>query len=83
MEVVCEATQSTDTQVRVAALQCLVKIMSLYYHYMEPYMGQALFPVSKMNNDQRNFVWNNHFVFCAFFFNFENFTRFSYNFRSR
>lgn len=46
MEVVCEATQSTETQVRVAALQCLVKIMSLYYHYMEPYMGQALFPVS-------------------------------------
>lgn len=46
MEVVCEATQSQDTQVRVAALQCLVKIMTLYYQYMEPYMGQALFPVS-------------------------------------
>lgn len=46
MEVVCEATQSSDTAVRVAALQCLVKIMSLYYQYMEPYMGQALFPVN-------------------------------------
>lgn len=46
MEVVCEATQSSDTQIRVAALQCLVKIMSLYYHYMEPYMGQALFPIT-------------------------------------
>ncbi|EEB16196.1 importin beta, putative [Pediculus humanus corporis] len=46
MEVVCEATQSYNTQVRVAALQCLVKIMSLYYHYMEPYMGQALFPIT-------------------------------------
>lgn len=46
MEVVCEATQSEDTQVKVAALQCLVKIMTLYYQYMEPYMGQALFPVS-------------------------------------
>ncbi|XP_046999145.1 importin subunit beta-1 isoform X1 [Schistocerca americana] len=46
MEVVCEATQSQDTQVRVAALQCLVKIMSLYYQYMEPYMGQALFPIT-------------------------------------
>lgn len=45
MEVVCETTQSRDTQVKVAALQCLVKIMSLYYQYMEPYMGQALFPV--------------------------------------
>ncbi|XP_014251654.1 importin subunit beta-1 isoform X2 [Cimex lectularius] len=46
MEVVCEATQSPDTQVRVAALQCLVKIMSLYYQYMEPYMAQALFPIT-------------------------------------
>jgi len=46
MEVVCEATQSSDTQVKVAALQCLVKIMSLYYHYMEPYMGPALFPIT-------------------------------------
>lgn len=46
MQVVCEATQSLDTQVRVAALQCLVKIMSLYYQYMEQYMGPALFAVS-------------------------------------
>lgn len=45
MEVVCETTQSTITQIRVAGLQCLVKIMSLYYQYMEPYMPQALFPV--------------------------------------
>lgn len=46
MEVVCEATQSTDTQISVAALQCLVKILSLYYQYMEPYMSQALFPIT-------------------------------------
>lgn len=45
-QVVCEATQSANTQVRVAALQCLVKIMSLYYQYMEHYMGPALFAVS-------------------------------------
>ncbi|XP_015835882.2 importin subunit beta-1 isoform X1 [Tribolium castaneum] len=55
MEVVCEATQSPDTQIKVAALQCLVKIMSLYYQYMEPYMGQALFPITleamKSDND--------------------------------
>lgn len=55
MEVVCEATQSTDTQICVAALQCLVKIMSLYYKYMEPYMAQALFPITleamKSDND--------------------------------
>lgn len=46
MQVVCEATQSPDTQVRVAALQCLVKIMSLYYQYMEHYMGPALFAIT-------------------------------------
>ncbi|GAB1607726.1 importin subunit beta-1 isoform X1 [Argonauta hians] len=46
MQVVCEATQSTDTRVRVAALQCLVKIMSLYYQYMEHYMGPALFAIT-------------------------------------
>lgn len=56
MEVVCESTQSPDSQISVAALQCLVKIMSLYYMYMEPYMGSALFPITleamKSDNDQ-------------------------------
>lgn len=55
MEVVCEATQSSDTQICVAALQCLVRILSLYYQYMEPYMAQALFPITleamKSDND--------------------------------
>jgi len=41
MQVVCEATQSEDIQAKVAALQCLVKIMSLYYQDMEAYMGQV------------------------------------------
>ncbi|XP_060517733.1 importin subunit beta isoform X2 [Cylas formicarius] len=55
MEVVCEATQSSDTQIKVAALQCLVKIMSLYYQHMETYMAPALFPITleamKSEND--------------------------------
>ncbi|KDQ71531.1 Importin subunit beta-1 [Zootermopsis nevadensis] len=42
MEGVCGAAQSSDMQVRVAALQCLLKIMSLYYEYMETYMGESL-----------------------------------------
>jgi len=46
MQVVCEATQSGNTQIKVAALQCLVKIMSLYYQYMEHYMGPALFAIT-------------------------------------
>ena len=46
MQVVCEATQCSDNNVQVAALQNMVKIMSLYYQYMEAYMGPALFAVS-------------------------------------
>jgi len=46
MQVVCEATQSPNIQIKVAALQCLVKIMSLYYQHMEMYMGPALFAIT-------------------------------------
>ncbi|XP_061183739.1 importin subunit beta-1-like [Saccostrea echinata] len=42
MQVVCEATKSPDTKVKGAALQCLVKIASLYYKQMDSYMGPAL-----------------------------------------
>ncbi|KAJ3081638.1 karyopherin beta [Quaeritorhiza haematococci] len=43
MMIVCEATQSTDSYVQVAAYQCLVKIMSLYYDKMALYMQKALY----------------------------------------
>lgn len=43
MQVVCEATQSQDVNVKVSAYECLVKIMQLYYHQMRYYMEQALF----------------------------------------
>lgn len=46
MQVVCEASQCPDVRVKVAALQCLVKIMTLYYVYMEHYMGPALFAIT-------------------------------------
>jgi importin subunit beta-1 len=45
MQVVCEATKSPDVAVIVAAFECLVKIMSLYYDHMAVYMQQALFAV--------------------------------------
>ena len=48
MQIICEATQSTNDQIKVSALQNLVKIMNLYYEYMEAYMGQALFAVRYM-----------------------------------
>lgn len=46
MQVVCEATQSANLKIQVAALQNLVKILSLYYDHMEYYMGPALFAVN-------------------------------------
>ncbi|XP_065834901.1 importin subunit beta-like [Oscarella lobularis] len=46
MEVICEATQCSDERVKVAALQTMVKVVSLYYQHMETYMGRALFPIS-------------------------------------
>jgi importin subunit beta-1 len=46
MEHVCRATQSAHDNIKVVALQCLVKIMSLYYQHMEKYMVQALFPIT-------------------------------------
>lgn len=46
MQVVCEATQTSEIQLKVAALQNIVKIVSLYYQHMEEYMGTALFPIS-------------------------------------
>ncbi|CAA7262120.1 unnamed protein product [Cyclocybe aegerita] len=43
MQVVCEATQNGSVGVQVAAFECLVRIMSLYYDKMGLYMEQALF----------------------------------------
>ncbi|KAI9276538.1 armadillo-type protein [Sporodiniella umbellata] len=56
MQVVCEATQSDNLELQVAAFQCLVRIMQLYYDSMSFYMEKALFglTISGMNsNDER------------------------------
>ena len=46
MQIICEATQSNKDQIKVSALQNLVKIMNLYYEFMEAYMSQALFAIT-------------------------------------
>lgn len=46
MQVVCECTQNKENRVKISALQCLVKIVSLYYDHMENYMGRALFGIT-------------------------------------
>lgn len=46
MQVVCEATQSKDDPVGIAAFECLVGIMMTYYDYMMSYMNQGLFQMT-------------------------------------
>jgi importin subunit beta-1 len=43
MQVVCEATQATDTRIQQGAYGCLNRIMGLYYDKMRFYMEKALF----------------------------------------
>ncbi|KAF8439527.1 armadillo-type protein [Terfezia claveryi] len=43
MQVICEATQSTDFRIQQAAFGCLNRIMALYYDKMRFYMEKALF----------------------------------------
>lgn len=59
MMVVCEATQSADEQLQVAAYECLVRIMQLYYDNMLLYMEKALFAVSCATEFTRPSVSNN------------------------
>ncbi|KAG8905172.1 karyopherin beta [Tulasnella sp. 403] len=48
MQVVCEATQHPTTEVQVAAFECLVRIMGLYYDKMGFYMERALFGLTSL-----------------------------------
>lgn len=45
MQVVCEAAVTGDTPVRVASLECLVQIATLYYETLAPYI-QGIFNVT-------------------------------------
>jgi len=59
MTITCQATTCcTDSRVKVVGLQCLVKIVSLYYEYMEAYMGPALFAITveAMKSDEDDVV---------------------------
>ncbi|XP_066915585.1 importin subunit beta-1-like [Clytia hemisphaerica] len=57
MTVLCNATVCPEKRIKVASLQCCVKIMSLYYEYMGPYM-QSLFniTVDAMKSDDEDVV---------------------------
>jgi importin subunit beta-1 len=43
MQVVCESTQTPEETVCVAAFECLVKLMQLYYDKMKAYMEKGLY----------------------------------------
>ncbi|KNC48611.1 binding/protein transporter [Thecamonas trahens ATCC 50062] len=45
MTVVCSATQASDTRIRRAALECLVRIASFFYGNIQPYM-EALYQLT-------------------------------------
>lgn len=70
MQVVCEATQAGDADVQVAAFECLVKIMSYFYDFMQMYMEKALFgvrlqhfPCLQLSNPEAY----HHLLLCPFF----------------
>ncbi len=48
MQVICEATQSTDNRIQQGAFGCLNRIMGLYYDKMRFYMEKALFGLTIM-----------------------------------
>ncbi|TAQ89883.1 hypothetical protein B7494_g1838 [Chlorociboria aeruginascens] len=48
MQVICEATQATDSRIQQGAFGCLNRIMSLYYDLMRFYMEKALFGLTIM-----------------------------------
>ncbi|KXS20860.1 importin subunit beta-1 [Gonapodya prolifera JEL478] len=54
MQVVCEATVSDNQDVQVSAYECLVRIMQLYYDYMEYYMEKALFGLTVIGMKHQN-----------------------------
>lgn len=56
MQVICEATQATDTRIQQGAYGCLNRIMSLYYEKMRFYMEKALFglTIQGMKNEDED-----------------------------
>jgi importin subunit beta-1 len=54
MQIVCEATQSTSSDTQVAAFECLVRIVSLYYDKMNAYMEKALMQLTVGNMNSEN-----------------------------
>ncbi|OAA60553.1 importin beta-1 subunit [Niveomyces insectorum RCEF 264] len=48
MQVVCEATQASDSRIQQGAFGCLNRIMALYYDNMRFYMEKALFGLTIM-----------------------------------
>ncbi|EGD72145.1 hypothetical protein PTSG_11556 [Salpingoeca rosetta] len=52
MMAVCNSTLSGDAKVVETSIQCLVDIADVYYHHLQEYMNDALFPI--MNTAMRS-----------------------------
>lgn len=68
MQVVCEATQNSSIEVQVAAFECLVRIMGLYYDKMNFYMERALFGVSCSQLHFVGLELNTDIIFCEAYY---------------
>ncbi len=58
MSTICTVACSSTERVTVLILECIIKIMQLYYDKMEPYMESGLFPLSVrfLSSDQQDIV---------------------------
>ncbi|KAK9461838.1 armadillo-type protein [Lipomyces oligophaga] len=54
MQVVCEATQSSDVKLQASAFGALARIMSIYYPYMRLYMEKALYGLTVQGMKSEN-----------------------------
>ena len=43
---ICEATQRNEIEIVLLSLQCLSRIVSLYYPLLEEYLKPAIWPIS-------------------------------------
>jgi importin subunit beta-1 len=54
MQIVCEATQSENSDIQLIAFECLVKIITLYYEKMSFYMEKALYGLTLLGMRHQN-----------------------------
>ena len=57
MQTMCELTQDDHEEVKVAAVECLNKLVITFYPLMEEYLAPALIPISLQSIQSSNRYW--------------------------